>query len=40
VTFVGVGGAFDETLPNASLLLETPATALLLDCGFTAHTAF
>ncbi|EFL49555.1 conserved hypothetical protein [Solidesulfovibrio fructosivorans JJ]] len=44
VTFVGVGEAFDERLPNTSLLVEGvgadgPRT-ILLDCGFTAGAAF
>lgn len=40
VTFAGVGEAFDEDLANTSILVETDATSLLLDCGFTAATAF
>uniref|UniRef100_I2Q259 Metal-dependent hydrolase, beta-lactamase superfamily III n=1 Tax=Desulfovibrio sp. U5L TaxID=596152 RepID=I2Q259_9BACT len=49
VIFVGVGEAFDETLPNTSLWVEARATAggggerrkrtVLLDCGFTAAAA-
>lgn len=39
-TFAGVGEAFDETLPNTSILLESEAAAILLDCGFTAAPAF
>lgn len=44
VTFVGVGEAFDEVLPNTSLFLagmtgESRRT-VLLDCGFTAAAAF
>ena len=39
-TFCGVGEAFDETLPNTSLLVETGKTSLLMDCGFTAAVAF
>ncbi|NJB68239.1 ribonuclease BN (tRNA processing enzyme) [Desulfobaculum xiamenense] len=44
VTFTGVGEAFDERIPNCSILLEAngangPVTALL-DCGFTAAHAF
>jgi len=40
VTFLGVGEAFDEALPNTSLLIRCgedkhPVT-FLLDCGFTA----
>lgn len=39
--FSGVGEAFDETLPNTSILLEgTDGESLLLDCGFTAASAF
>ena len=40
VVFVGVGEAFDETLPNTSLLLRTPSSRILLDCGFTAAHAY
>ena len=44
VTFVGVGEAFDETLPNTSLFVEGRGPArrasVLLDCGFTAAAAF
>ncbi|MBG0791207.1 MAG: ribonuclease Z [Desulfovibrionaceae bacterium] len=38
-TFAGVGEAFDETLPNTSILVETDTASLLLDCGFTAPGA-
>jgi len=43
-TFVGVGEAFDEALPNTSLFVagmtgESRRT-VLLDCGFTAAAAF
>ncbi|EGB15102.1 beta-lactamase domain-containing protein [Pseudodesulfovibrio mercurii] len=34
VTFVGVGEAFDERLPNTSLLVEHNDSSILLDCGF------
>jgi ribonuclease BN (tRNA processing enzyme) len=34
VTFVGVGEAFDERLPNTSLLVESGDSSILLDCGF------
>ncbi|WP_319582353.1 ribonuclease Z [uncultured Pseudodesulfovibrio sp.] len=34
VTFVGVGEAFDERLPNTSLLVESDGSSILLDCGF------
>lgn len=40
VTFAGVGEAFDEHLPNTSLLAEAGDTSLLLDCGFTAAAAY
>lgn len=44
VTFVGVGEAFDETLPNTSLFVAEMANetrhTVLLDCGFTAAAAF
>lgn len=40
VTFAGVGEAFDETLANTSLLVESEGSSLLLDCGFTAPSAF
>lgn len=44
VTFVGVGEAFDETLPNTSLIVEGRSpmgrASVLLDCGFTAAAAF
>jgi ribonuclease Z len=44
VVFLGVGEAFDENLPNTSILIRykigaTPVT-LLLDCGFTAPPQF
>ena len=34
IQFVGVGEAFDETLPNNSQLLEWENTRLLIDCGY------
>lgn len=34
VEFIGVGEAFDETLPNNSQLLEWGETRLLIDCGY------
>lgn len=40
VTFAGVGEAFDELLPNTSLLVETGSSSVLLDCGFSAPSAF
>ncbi len=44
ITFLGVGKAFDEYLPNTSMLLRTdhegePVT-LLLDCGYSAPPRF
>ena len=44
VVFLGVGEAFDEKLPNTSILIRykggaSPVT-LLLDCGFTAPPQF
>jgi ribonuclease Z len=40
VIFLGVGEAFDEALPNTSILIRcrvaTSPVTLLLDCGFTA----
>ncbi len=41
--FIGVGEAFDEHFPNTSLLAlpdSYNADAVLLDCGFTAASAF
>jgi ribonuclease Z len=44
VVFLGVGEAFDEKLPNTSVLIrsdgETNPVTLLLDCGFTAPPQF
>jgi len=44
VVFLGVGEAFDESLPNTSILISVGAAAspvtLLLDCGFTAPPQF
>ena len=44
VVFLGVGEAFDEALPNTSILIrwgaETSRVTLLLDCGFTAPPQF
>ena len=34
ITFLGVGEAFDENLPNNSHVISTGKTNLLLDCGF------
>lgn len=34
VEFIGVGEAFDETLPNNSQLLEWNDFRLLIDCGY------
>ncbi|MGM0382094.1 MAG: MBL fold metallo-hydrolase [Thermodesulfobacteriota bacterium] len=44
IIFLGVGEAFDEKLPNTSILIRnkegiSPVT-LLLDCGFTAPPQF
>ncbi len=35
VVFLGVGEAFDENYPNSSVLVHTPETKLLLDCGYS-----
>ncbi len=44
VVFLGVGEAFDETLPNTSILIRyargPSSVTLLLDCGFTAPPQF
>ena len=44
VVFLGVGEAFDEALPNTSILIryrDGPSNVtLLLDCGFTAPPQF
>ena len=43
VVFLGVGEAFDERLPNTSILIRyrtEPPVTLLLDCGFTAPPQF
>jgi len=44
VIFLGVGEAFDEKLPNTSILIrcgvESSFLTLLLDCGFTAPPQF
>ena len=44
VVFLGVGEAFDEKLPNTSILIRYTVGAttvtLLLDCGFTAPPQF
>lgn len=39
VTFIGTGEAFDEQLPNTSLLYRGDRT-LLLDCGYAVPHAF
>jgi ribonuclease BN (tRNA processing enzyme) len=44
ITFLGVGEAFDENLPNTSMLVRTqyqekPAT-VLLDCGYSVPPRF
>ena len=33
LAFLGTGEAFDTGLPHTSMLLRTPGTSLLLDCG-------
>ncbi|MGC8490888.1 MAG: MBL fold metallo-hydrolase [Syntrophobacteraceae bacterium] len=44
VKFIGVGEAFDEELPNTSILVGTGEGAdenfILFDCGFTAPSSF
>lgn len=41
ITFLGVGEACDPLLPNTSMVVESSAGNLLLDCGFTTpHTYF
>ncbi len=44
VVFLGVGEAFDENLPNTSVLVrcgeKNSRVTLLLDCGFTATQQF
>jgi ribonuclease BN (tRNA processing enzyme) len=35
VTVVGCGEAFDERLPNTSVLVRTESAVMLLDCGYT-----
>lgn len=44
VVFLGVGEAFDENLPNTSVLVrcgeKNSRVTLLLDCGFTAAQQF
>jgi ribonuclease BN (tRNA processing enzyme) len=35
LTFIGTGEAFDEELPNTSILCDTGETRLLLDCGYS-----
>jgi ribonuclease Z len=35
LTVLGCGEAFDDRLPNTSLLLRTSAATILFDCGFT-----
>lgn len=38
--FIGVGEAFDDLRDNTSVLVESGGRSLLLDCGFTAASAF
>jgi ribonuclease BN (tRNA processing enzyme) len=44
ITFLGVGEAFDENLPNTSMLLRTDhegrRVTLLLDCGYSVPPRF
>jgi ribonuclease Z len=44
IVFLGVGEAFDEALPNTSILIRFDAgdsqVTVLLDCGFTAPPRF
>jgi ribonuclease BN (tRNA processing enzyme) len=44
ITFLGVGEAFDEYLPNTSMLVRTDhdgePVALLLDCGYSVPPRF
>jgi ribonuclease BN (tRNA processing enzyme) len=35
LTFIGTGEAFDEELPNTSILCDTGETRLLMDCGYS-----
>ena len=35
ITFLGVGEAFDDVLPNNSHLLETSTANILMDCGYS-----
>lgn len=35
ITFLGVGEAFDNTLPNNAHLLETPTANVMFDCGYS-----
>ena len=44
ITFLGVGEAFDEEIPNTSMLIRTviaeePVT-VLLDCGYSVAPRF
>jgi ribonuclease Z len=40
VHFLGTGEAFDDHLPNTSVLLQSPAMRILVDCGFTVPPRF
>jgi ribonuclease Z len=40
VEFLGVGEAFDETLPNNSQILEWNDCRLMIDCGYSVPHAF
>lgn len=35
IKFLGVGEAFDNNLPNTSILVSTKKTNILLDCGYS-----
>ena len=35
ITFLGTGEAFDDELPNTSVLVETKWARILVDCGFS-----
>jgi ribonuclease Z len=40
VYFLGTGDAFDNHLPNTSLLIRSEQGTILVDCGFTAAAAY
>ena len=35
INFLGVGEAFDNVLPNTSILVSSKKTNILLDCGYS-----